>query len=116
VIALLGQLGVTVVIEERLMEAAMAVMSCSPAYLALIAELLAEAGAREGLDPALANRLVADSLAGTAELLAERDAADVRRRVAPPGGATEAGLEALERGGLHHAVASAVDASLARFR
>jgi pyrroline-5-carboxylate reductase len=116
IVELLGALGVTVPIEERLIEPAMAVMSCSPAYLALIAELLAEAGAREGLDPELANRLVADTLAGTAELLWERDAADIRRRVAPPGGATEAGLEALEQGGLHDAIASAVDASLARFR
>src|ERR671918_519670 len=104
VIELLEALGVVIPLEERLMEAAMAVMSCSPAYLALVAELLAEAGAREGLDPDLANRLVADTLAGTAELLWERDAADIRRRVAPPGGATEAGLEALERGGIHNAI------------
>lgn len=116
VIELLEALGVVIPLEERLMEAAMAVMSCSPAYLALVAELLAEAGAREGLDPDLANRLVADTLAGTAELLWERDAADIRRRVAPPGGATEAGLEALERGGIHDAIASAVEASLERFR
>jgi pyrroline-5-carboxylate reductase len=115
-IELLEALGVVIPLEERLMEAAMAVMSCSPAYLALVAELLAEAGVREGLDPDLANRLVADTLAGTAELLWERDAADIRRRVAPPGGATEAGLEALERGGIHDAIASAVDASLERFR
>jgi pyrroline-5-carboxylate reductase len=115
-IELLGALGVVVPLDEEMMDAAMAVMSCSPAYLALIAELLADAGAREGLDPQLSNRLVADTLAGTAELLWERDAADIRRRVAPPGGATEAGLEALERGGLHDAVAAAVDASLARFR
>jgi pyrroline-5-carboxylate reductase len=116
VIELLEALGVVIPLEERLMEAAMAVMSCSPAYLALVAELLADAGAREGLDPDLANRLVADTLAGTAELLWERDAADIRRRVAPPGGATEAGLEALERGGIRDAIPSAVDASLERFR
>lgn len=116
VLALLGELGVSVPLEEDLIDTAMAVMSCSPAYLALVAELLAEAGAREGLDPELANRLVADTLAGTGELLWERDAAEVRRRVAPPGGATEAGLEALEQGGLRDAIASAVDASLARFR
>jgi pyrroline-5-carboxylate reductase len=116
VIALFGELGVAVPVEEPLIDPAMAVMSSSPAYLALVAELLAEAGARQGLDPELASRLVADTMAGTAELLWERDAAEIRRRVAPPGGATEAGLEALERGGLHEAIASAVDASLARFR
>lgn len=116
VLGLLGELGVAVPLAEEQMDAAMAVMSCSPAYLALVAELLAEAGAREGLEPALSNRLVADTLAGTAELLWERDAAEIRRRVAPPGGATEAGLEALERGGIRDAFAAAVEASLARFR
>ena len=116
VLGLLAELGVAVPLAEEQMDAAMAVMSCSPAYLALVAELLAEAGAREGLEPALSKRLVADTLAGTAELLWERDAAEIRRRVAPPGGATEAGLEALELGGIHDAIAAAVEASLARFR
>ena len=41
------------------MDAAMAVMSCSPAYVALFAEALAAAGARAGLEPALAESLAA---------------------------------------------------------
>ena len=45
--------------RERLIDAATAVMGCSPAYLALVAEALAEAGEREGLDPELAGELVA---------------------------------------------------------
>jgi pyrroline-5-carboxylate reductase len=103
-------------IEERLIDAAMAVMSCSPAYVALFAEALADAGEREGLERRRAMELVAGTLVGTAELLAVHEPAEIRRRVAPPGGATEAGLEALERGGFRTALADAVDASLERFR
>jgi pyrroline-5-carboxylate reductase len=115
-VALLGELGEAVPVPEPLIDAAMAVMSCSPAYVALIAEALASAGVREGLNPALAADLVAGTLAGTAELLRVRSPEAIRAAVAPPGGATEAGLKVLERGRLEATLADAVTASLERFR
>jgi pyrroline-5-carboxylate reductase len=114
--ALLGQLGDTHPLAEELIDAAMAVMSCAPAYVALFAEALAEAGAREGLDPAVSLDLVAGTLAGTADLLRVKSPAAIRHAVAPPGGATEAGLAELDRGGLVAALDAAVAASLERFR
>lgn len=113
---LLRPLGELVELDEARIEAAMAVMSCAPAYVALVAEALARPGEREGLDPGLAGELVTETLAGTAELLRVHDPATVRRAVAPPGGATEAGLLALEQGGVREAFADAVEASLERFR
>jgi len=113
---LLPALGTAIELPEATMEAAMAVMSCSPAYVALFAEALAEAGARDGLEPALSLELVAGTLEGTAELLRERDPEAIRNAVAPPGGATEAGLDALDAAGFREAIESAVEASLARFR
>ena len=112
---LLGALGDVVEMDERRLDAAMAVMSSSPAYIALVAEALARGGEREGLDPAVAGELVAGALAGTAELLRKRDPATIRETVAPPGGATEAGLAQLE-GVVEDAFVSAVNASLERFR
>jgi pyrroline-5-carboxylate reductase len=115
-LALLGSLGTLVPIDEERIDAAMAVMSSSPAYVAMIAEALSRAGEREGLDPSLAHDLVVDTLGGTAELLRKRDPAAVRNAVASPGGATEKGLEALEQRGLDAAIGHAVRASLERFR
>jgi pyrroline-5-carboxylate reductase len=115
-LALLGLLGTLVPIDEERIDAAMAVMSSSPAYVAMIAEALSRAGEREGLDPRLAHELVVDTFAGTAELLRKRDPAAVRSAVASPGGATEKGLEALEQRGLDAAIGHAVRASLERFR
>jgi pyrroline-5-carboxylate reductase len=112
---LLGELGDVVEMPEDELDAAMAIMSCSPAYIALVAEALARGGEREGLDPAVAGELVAGALAGTAELLRERDPATVRDAVAPPGGATEAGLAQLE-GVVEDAFVNAVNASLGRSR
>jgi pyrroline-5-carboxylate reductase len=113
---LLAQLGKVVVLEESQIDAAMAVMSCSPAYIALVAQALARAGVEEGLEPELAAKLVNETLSGTAELLSVREPKAIREAVAPPGGATEAGLKALERGGVEAALTDAVRASLERLR
>lgn len=114
-LGLLEPLGELVPLREDLVDPAMAIMSSSPAYIALVAEALARGGEREGLDPKLAGELVAGALAGTAELLGKRDPRAIRKAVASPGGATEAGLAQLE-GVVEDAFVSAVNASLQRFR
>jgi pyrroline-5-carboxylate reductase len=113
--ALLELLGRVVELDDELFDTATALSACSPAYVALVVQELAEAGAADGLDADLALSLMVDTAAGTAELLRRRDPAQVREAVASPGGSTEAGLEALER---HAAEAfeKAVRASLARMR
>jgi pyrroline-5-carboxylate reductase len=115
-LALLGDLGELVPVPEEGMEAAMAVMSCSPAYVALFAERLTAAGEHEGLDPTIAYELVTETIAGTAEQLRLRRPSALMAAVASPGGATEAGLQALEHAGFGEAIDAAVDASLERFR
>jgi pyrroline-5-carboxylate reductase len=113
---LLEQLGALCAVEDDLIDPATAVMSCSPAYIALLSETLARAGEDAGLEGSLAHDLVVESLAGTAELLRSRDPASVRRAVASPGGATQAGLDALARRDVEAAVHEAVAASLERMR
>jgi pyrroline-5-carboxylate reductase len=112
----LEALGHVVDISDGDFDAATAVMGCAPAYLALAVEAIADAGAADGLDAELARELIVETTAGTAELLRVRHPADVRRAVASPGGSTEAGLEALDRGGGRAAFAAAVRASLERMR
>jgi pyrroline-5-carboxylate reductase len=114
--ALLELLGDRVELPEDQIDAAMAVMSCSPAYVALFAAALADAGARDGLEEDVARGLVAGAIGGTAELLRRREPAAVRAAVAPPGGATEAGLDALNAHGFTAAIEAAVSGSLERFR
>jgi len=115
-LGLLEGLGTVVALDEEDLEAAMAVISCAPAYAARFAGDLARAGSGEGLDPKLSLALVAETMAGTAEMLARRDPEAIQQAVAPPGGATEAGLEALSAGGFDSSIAAAVHASLERVR
>ena len=113
---LLGDLGTLCPVQDELIDAAMAIMSCSPAYVALVAQALVDAAERQGLDPKLAHSLVSAAVRGTAELLESRGAESIKSAVASPGGATEAGLEALARRDVEAAVREAVEASLERMR
>jgi len=87
-------------------------MGVGPAYQAMLAEAQVDAAVRHGLAPALAGRLVAETMAGTAALLERRDydTLTVRREVTSPGGTTARGLAALERAGLRAAFHDAADA------
>jgi pyrroline-5-carboxylate reductase len=98
--------------KEELVEPAMALMSCGPAFIALVAEALVDAGVLHGLDPDDAATMVVETLAGTAAVLRETDADTraLRRRVTSPGGSTARGLAALEQAGLRAAFEDAVTA------
>ena len=110
----LAALGEVIELEDGLMDAATAMMGCSPAYFAEVAQALADVGSGRGLDPEVALRMVSLSMAGTADLLARRTPFEISTEVAHPGGSTEAGLEALEGAGGPEAFRSAGEASLDR--
>ncbi len=115
-LSLLGSLGEVVELDDGLMDAATAVMGCSPAYFAVVADALAKIGVEDGLDPEDSLRMVAETLAGTAELLRRRTPFEIQVAVASPGGSTEAGLEALAASGGAEAFRRAALASLHRMR
>jgi pyrroline-5-carboxylate reductase len=111
---LFAELGTLVVLDDALVDVAMGLMSCGPAYVALVAEAQVDAGVRRGIPAAQGAPLVVQTLAGTAELLRRReyDMVRVRREVTSPGGTTARGLDALERAGVRAAFSAALDAVL----
>ena len=113
---LLALLGEVVEIDEGLIDAATALMGCTPGYLALMAEVLVEAGVEEGLTAEQSLSMVARSMVATGGLLEHHQPADLKRAVASPGGMTEAGLDALEEREIREILLAAVDASLERVR
>jgi pyrroline-5-carboxylate reductase len=114
VLELFGRVGPVVTVDEGLIDAAMGLMSCAPAYYALVAEAQIDAGVRRGLPADVAARLVLGTMGGTAALLERRqgDTLAVRREVTSPGGSTARGVAALERGNVRTAFADALDAVL----
>ena len=83
--------------DEALLDAVTALSGSGPAYVFLLAECLAAAGAAAGLPGDLAVRLARATVAGSGELLArsELDASELRRNVTSPGGTTAAALDVL---------------------
>ena len=112
ILALMGGAGAVIRLgDEPLIEPAMALMSCGPAFMALVAESFADAGVAHGLDPDDAMRMVVETMGGTADYLARHDydGPALRERVATPGGTTEKGLIRLEDNGLRDVCRAAVD-------
>src|SRR4051794_8997097 len=112
VLELFGRAGMLIPLaDEALIEPAMALMSSGVAFVALVAEAFAEAGAAHGLQPGDAVRMAVETMGGTAAWSAEHDfdLAGLRTRVATPGGVTEKGLDALEERGLREVCRAAVD-------
>jgi pyrroline-5-carboxylate reductase len=113
---LLGLVGEVIELEEGLIDAATAIMGCSPGYLALMAEILLQAGVREGLTEDQTIRMVARAMTATGGLLERHDPVALKQAVASPGGMTEAGLNALEEREIRETLQAAVDASLEKVR
>ena len=111
--SVLDRLGTVVELPERLIDAATAVMSCAPAFLALVLEALVDGGVKQGLEPAVASRMAVETMAGTATVLREGgdDMEALRTRVTSKGGMTERGLRELEAGGIREAFDRAVAAA-----
>jgi pyrroline-5-carboxylate reductase len=109
---LLALVGEVIELEEGLIDAATAIMGCSPGYLALFAETFVEAGVKEGLTEGDTRKMAAKAMSATGALLEVRDPAELKRAVASPGGMTEAGLKALDEHDLREALQAAVEASL----
>jgi pyrroline-5-carboxylate reductase len=105
--------------DESLMDAVTAVSGSGPAYVFLLTEALAQAGAAAGLPPPLAATLARETVAGSGELLhrSALDAATLRENVTSPGGTTAAALAVLmAQNGLAPLMIRAVAAATARSR
>lgn len=104
--------------DEGLMDVVTAVSGSGPAYFFALAEALAEAGRKAGLDEATAQALAAQTAAGAGVMLGAGDipAAELRRRVTSPGGTTAAALDTLMDKGFASTVGLAVEAAIRRGR
>jgi len=105
--------------DEGLIDAVTAVSGSGPAYVFLLAESLARAGAAAGLPADLSARLARATVSGAGELLHQTglDAATLRQNVTSPGGTTAAALGVLmAESGLDPLLEKAVAAATKRSR
>ena len=105
-------------LPESQLDAFLALTSSGPAFVAVMAEGLADGAVAAGLPRALALQLAQRTLAGTAALLEAKQLhpAELKDMVSSPAGTTIAGLRALEQAGVRSALLEAVLAAAQRSR
>jgi pyrroline-5-carboxylate reductase len=111
-------LGRVVRLPERAMDAVTAVSGSGPAYFALLAEAMIEAGILLGLSREVSTQLVVQTMLGTAKLLRDEEMhpVDLREAVTSPGGTTIQAIRVLEQEGVRAAFLNAIQAAMERSR
>jgi pyrroline-5-carboxylate reductase len=114
----LSHLGAVVRVPEPAMDAVTAVSGSGPAYFALLAEAMVEAGILLGLSREITTRLVVQTMLGTAKLLRDEHIhpVELREAVTSPGGTTIRAIRELERAGVRAAFLNAIQAAMERSR
>ena len=112
----LAHLGRVVRVPEAALDAVTAVSGSGPAYFALLAEAMIEAGILLGLQREIATTLVVQTMFGTAKQLRDQGMhpVELRESVTSPGGTTIAAILELERAGVRAAFLNAIQAAMAR--
>ncbi len=100
--------------SEREIDIATAVAGSGPAFLALIAESLADGGVKEGLKRDDAYTLVRGLFEGFSPLLNDKHPAIIKDEVMSPGGTTAAGYSALEEGKTRDSMIKAISKAYER--
>jgi pyrroline-5-carboxylate reductase len=115
---ILSHVGSVVRVPERYMDAVTAVSGSGPAYFALLAEAMIEAGILLGLSREDTTQLVVQTMLGTAKLLRDEKMhpVELREMVTSPGGTTIRAIRELEQAGVRAAFLNAIQAAMDRGR
>lgn len=114
----LSHLGAVVRVPEQALDAITAVSGSGPAYFALLAEAMIEAGILLGLSREVSTQLVVQTMLGTAKQLRDEKMhpVELREMVTSPGGTTIAAIRELEMAGVRAAFLNAIQAAMIRAR
>lgn len=114
--AVFSAVGLSVVIDESLQNAATAVSGSGPAYFFLFVKALADAGVANGLDTETALKLAHETMFGASRMLkySKKTPDELIEGVRSPGGTTAAALDVFAEAGFEDTVKKAVDAAVAR--
>lgn len=109
-------IGTCIEVEEKLLDAVTGLSGSGPGYVFAFIEAMIDGGVLAGLPRPVAEKLVLQTVYGSAKLAMEtgESPAVLRGKVTSPGGTTITGLQVLEESGMRGAVMTAVEAATER--
>lgn len=109
-------LGIAYLVPEKLIDPITSVSGTGPAYVYMFIEAMADGGVEMGLTREMAQSLAAQTVMGAAKMVLEtgEHPGRLKDNVCSPGGATIAGVRALEQGGFRGIIMDAVEAGKVR--
>ena len=112
----LRHVGRVVTVPEPYLDAVTAISGSGPAYFALLAEAMIEAGILLGLSREISTELVIQTMLGSAKLLRDEGMhpVELREMVTSPGGTTIRAIRVLEQSGVRAAFLNAIQAAMER--
>lgn len=107
---ILETLGKVEEVSENILGTFGTVAGCSPAFVDIFMEALADGAVLEGMPRALSYEIIAQMMLGSAKLAIEtkKHPGELKDGVTSPGGSTIKGVTALEKNGFRYAVIDAV--------
>ena len=116
VTSLFDTIGITVTVQEYLMDAVTGLSGSGPAFVFSFIEAMIDGGVKAGLGRDAARQLTLQTISGAVQLTKQSDEhpAVLRDKVTSPGGTTASGLHALESNGFNGIILSAIEASCIR--
>ena len=109
-LAIFDAVGMSVVVDEPLIEAVNGVSGSGPAYIYFMMEAMIDAGVQLGLSREAATALTIQTVRGAGEMvkLTGEDPAELRRKVTSPNGTTFAALEVMRQFGFEEGMNKAI--------
>ncbi len=107
-----GCVGQTLRLDEKLMDAVVALNGSSPAYIFMLIEAMADAGVQGGVPRAAAYTLAAQSVLGSAKMVLEtgKHPGELKDMVCSPAGTTIDAVAVLEKRGFRSSIIEAMAA------
>ncbi|CAG9857268.1 unnamed protein product [Phyllotreta striolata] len=113
---ILQSTGMCQLLPEHMIDAVMAVSASGPAFVYIFIEALSDGGVRMGLHREMATKFAAQMVMGAAKMVLATDKhmGTLKDEVCSAGGATIAGVHAMEKGRVRGAIMDAVQAAALR--
>ena len=114
ILKIFGAIGKVEIVEEKLMDAVVAVSGSSPAYICMIIDAMGRAVQSEGMKKEMATKFAAQAVLGSAKMVlnSRKSAYELKEEVCCPGGTTIEAVKILEDNRIDDIIIKAMDACM----